>query len=279
MAKKWLPIVCFPGQPMLVAPAELAITWPGNKATGDVKLEFTYWQPFLKDLKKSHPELKFEGSSARPFVRLREADVKGVNDKLLAFLKARFPDLRKKKQKATMFFHYENHYACTDAHPISAADTLLATSTRKPAWNVDVDGKQLLVWQPETGEVRARVTDDGFVLLDHDADRHIGDAEPGDAALDALVKGKATSYGTWTFGKGLAVAHPAHFAITECRGLETGKLPAIEAVVAKKPTTLVRSVEDPQWRQGVVLKIPAGSYRIETGGDKKARWLRAVRCS
>jgi hypothetical protein len=98
------------------------------------------------------------------------------------------------------------------------------------------------------------------------------------AADDALViVGKGVAQGTWSFDGGVAVAHWAGLAITECKGLAAAKLADLAALVAKKPAVQAKPLDKEAVGGAAVLAVAPGTYTAETGGDEQARWLRFTR--
>jgi hypothetical protein len=209
-----------------------------------------------------------EKNRARPALPLRatllRASEADVIAKLTAFLKTKDPGSKAKKQKQTTVFRdsKDDHRIATITE-VKARDAILEEVRGKDVCEWKLGGKPVLLWAPTVhyGGIRADVSDDGFVLVDSEDEA----AQP---------KGAGKARGTWTFDSGLAVVHWAGLAMRECKGHEANELKTLEAAVAKKSAVTLKPNDKEAGGGAAVLKIAPGTYRAETGGDKKARWLR-----
>jgi len=261
-------------QPFLIAPAELAVAWPGSTPTGRITLYFQYWQDLLAKLP---PELRPTGAKTPVLVAASAAEAKAITDKLAAFVKERFPKMKAKRQANLNLVRFivddKRSYWITSA-PESACDAPLDAPGAPNArtWPLEPSAEAVVLWNTTLAweGPRVRVTDHDFTVVDSELD---------DDKLDKLV-GRATAkvLGTWSFPSGIAVVMWAPSSITELKGVAKPEVAALAALVAvKKPVVAVRSTNREADGAGAILRVTPGSYRGECGGDKKARWVRFVR--
>ncbi len=255
---KWLELRIGSDQHALIGPAETVVKWNGSEGTGAYRLYFTYW----KDLVSQMPaHLRPVPHGPQHTLELAsEAALKSTIKELTAWLVARDPAAKTKKQKTTTIFKYEGSHVLVDAMPITRAHGVLAELGDREVGTIDVDGSPLLQWQVKHYTIRVRATDDEIVLVDA--------AEP--LPLDATFDGGVT-HGGWTF-RDLLVASWLPAAITDYKGIESAEVGALAAFKGKalKPTTS-------DYQGGAAVVAATGTFRAETGDQGDARWCRFVR--
>jgi hypothetical protein len=261
-ASPWLKVRCGVNQLLLVAPAEQALVWGGSQPTGRVALYMMYWKDVVDELP---PHLRPSGSGGTPkLVVADEAAADAATAELRAWVKARHPEMKVKKQKELTRFLCagDQTYWITRANE-TAIHLVFDNLAHEELETVEVDGGSVLLWRiTEHPTVRVRATPDEIVFVDTRTDT---------AALDPAVSGKATPQGTWTCSK-LLVAMWAPQAITDLTDIDKRSLAALAPFAGK---VLEAKNRDPIGG-GAILPV-AGTFRAETGGGKGIRWLRFVR--
>jgi hypothetical protein len=134
---KWFRFDCGIHQPLVVAPAELALAWPGKAPTGQFSVYLTYWQPVMAELRAALPALAWEGHADTPYVVVdSEAAAKAIVAQLAAFLKAKDPATTAKRKQSMTTFTSGDDWKLVGVFPVSGSQRAVEAgeTTGKGEW-------------------------------------------------------------------------------------------------------------------------------------------------
>lgn len=261
---KWLELECGSEQEIVLGPAEAIVRWGGSAATGKIVLAYTYWDTILAEL-PAHLRPEVPSDNTEPLIIVAsDAAADATLVELGAWLKARHPAMKVKRQKNVHLTRFqcdaENEFWIRrDAQTV--ADVERSNNAANDLWSQG----ELLLWRlKKHASARIRATPDGIDLVDTEVDVTELDAVLADRTAGAM-------HGTATC-RGLFVAMWAGNAITDLKRVESAKVAALAPLAGK-----VIDARDREAPAGGVIVEAKGTFRYESGEHDTARWIRLVR--